>query len=243
MRFRHALTATYRGSIAFIVACPLLALVPVAFELLQHAVEVRIGLYASPAAARLHEHDAWRMGFGMVKVLALVLPGYWIVRYLAWRDPARAVRADPHALRMFAGFVTVQLAVAAIQVFALPANMAVTIAGFLVATGIGILMLAWGVAAVLGNAKVGPRASVAIMRRHVPWTFVFSLAAMLPLMVPHYAFAALAILGPKRLLWTVLIADSLLVGWLAVVMQASGYFAATRAAGKAGVALDAAEAG
>lgn len=52
MTFWKALTTTYRGSIAFLIACPLLALVPVVFELVQHVVEVRIGLYDSVAAAR-----------------------------------------------------------------------------------------------------------------------------------------------------------------------------------------------
>jgi hypothetical protein len=38
-------------------------------------------------------------------------------------------------------------------------------------------------------------------------------------------------------MWPVLIIDSLLVGWLTAVMIAAGYYAATRAATRAGVSL------
>ncbi|MFT6571534.1 MAG: hypothetical protein ACJAWY_003258, partial [Sphingomonas echinoides] len=36
MTFWKAFTETYRGSIAFMIACPLLTMVPVVFEILQH---------------------------------------------------------------------------------------------------------------------------------------------------------------------------------------------------------------
>ena len=60
---------------------------------------------------------------------------------------------------------------------------------------------------------------------------------IMPLMIPHYLLAAAAILGPKPLLWPVLIVDSLLVGWLSAVLAAASYYAVVRAAGKAGVSL------
>ena len=47
-----ALKATYRNSLAFLIACPLLALVPVVVELIQHWVEVHIGMYDSLTAAK-----------------------------------------------------------------------------------------------------------------------------------------------------------------------------------------------
>ncbi|WP_375427446.1 hypothetical protein [uncultured Sphingomonas sp.] len=237
MTFWRALTATYGGSLAFLVACPLLALVPVVFELLQHGIEVHIGMYDSLEAAQATEHHPLRMGFGMLKVASLVVPGYWIVRYLARRDPVFAARVEPTAVRLFAGFLIFELALAAIQLFLLPPSATVLLVSFIVGQIIGCLVAAWAVAAPLGDAAIGPRASAAIMVRQLPWTLAFLLAAMLPLMIPHYALGALAIVGPKPLLWPVLIADSLLVGWLAAVIIASIYFAAVRAAGKAGVAI------
>lgn len=237
MTFWQALKATYSGSIAFLIACPLLALVPVAFELLQHGVEVHIGMYDGIAMAKATEHHPLRMGFGLVKVVALMVPFYWITRFLAYRDARFARRFDARAIRLFAGVLAFNIALAVIQLFVLPQSVPVLLASFFVGQVVGCLIAAWAVAAPLGNAAVGPRASAGIMARHVPWAFPFYLVAMLPLMVPHYVLGALAIFGPRPLLWPILIADSLLVGWLSAVLIASGYYVAIRAAAKSGTNL------
>lgn len=237
MTFWQALKTTYSGSIAFLIACPLLALFPVVFEVLQHVVEVHIGMYDSIASAKALEHDPLRMGFGMLKVISLIVPAYWVTRFLAWRDPQLAARFDPVAVKLFAGFFLFQVALAALQLFVLPTMGWFLLGGFVGGQVVGILIAAWGVAAALGNVAVGPTASVRLMARHIPWTFAFSLVAMLPLMVPHYVFGALAIVGPKALLWPVLIVDSLLVGWLAALLLAAVYVVATRAAEKADISL------
>ena len=104
MTFWQAFKATYSGGVAFLIACPLLALIPVAFELLQHAVEVHIGMYDSVAAAKATEHHPLRMAFGMLKVAALTVPFYWITRFQPDRDAGFAARPDPKAVRLFAGF-------------------------------------------------------------------------------------------------------------------------------------------
>ncbi|HXH15475.1 MAG TPA: hypothetical protein VNJ10_05030 [Sphingomonas sp.] len=222
---------------AFLIACPLLALIPVGFELLQHAVEVHIGMYDSVAAAKAADDHPLRMAFGMVKVAALTIPFYWITRFQPDRDAKFAETPDPKAVRLFAVYCVFQLGLAAVQVFGLPRTGAVLAGSFVVGMIVGNLLLGWGVAAAFGNASIGLRRSIAIMARYVPWTFAFSIAVILPLMIPHYAAAALAITGPKAMLWPVLIADSLLVGWLTAVMAAGGYYAAVRAASKAGVDL------
>ena len=237
MTIWQAFKASYSGSIAFLTACPLLALFPVAFELVQHLVEVRIGMYDSLAAAKAVEHDQLRMGFGFLKVIALVVPEYWVVRYLVFREQARAAQFDRLAVSLFAVFMAFKLGLTAIQLFGLPQTGPVLLATFFGGAIVSILIAAWGVAASLGNGTIGPGASIAIMWRQLPWTFVFSLLTMLPLMALHYGFAALALLGPKPLLWPTLVIDALLVGWLAAVMPAINLFAATRAAAKAGIAL------
>lgn len=236
MTFGRAFASTYRGGTAFLLACPLLALVPVAFELIQHLAEVRIGLYDSLAAAKATEHQPLRLALGMVKIAALVVPGYWITRFLPARDARAARRLDPPAVRAFAVVVAVQLALAAVQLFALPPTPAALLAALAAGEAISGLLIAWAVSAPLGG-DVGPVASVRIMARQLPWTIAFLVAATLPLMIPHYVLGALALLGPRALLWPVLVVDSALVGWLTAVMTASGYYAATRAAGRAGVDL------
>lgn len=237
MTFWNALTTTYRGSIAFLIACPLLALVPVVFELVQHVVEVRIGLYDSVAAARATEHHPLRMVFGMAKVMALIIPGYWITRFLALGDRRRAGALEAPALRLFGGVVAFHAALAAVQLFLLPRDAPVMIATFAVGQVIACLVPAWTVAAALGNGAIGPRRSIAIMARQLPWTFAFLLVALVPVMIPHYALGAVALLAPKLWLWPALVVDSVLVGWLCAVMIASGYVAATRAAASQGVSL------
>lgn len=237
MTYWQAAKAAYRGSLAFCIACPLLALVPAAFELVQHAIELHIGLYDSVAAARALEHHPLRMGFGFVKILGLILPMYWVTRFLAWRDPHCSGRWDARAVRLFAPFHMLQLALAAVQLFVLPQTAPVLIGSFIISTLAGVLLMAWGVAAPLGNAAIGPRCSVTIMLPQIVGATVFSVVAMLPLMVPHYALGALALLGPKPLLVPVLVIDALLVGWLGALLVANGYVMAQRAAQRAGVAL------
>lgn len=65
MTFWKALKATYAGGLAFIVACPILALVAVAFELMQHAIEVHDGMYDSVAGFRAAGSDSfgWASAF------------------------------------------------------------------------------------------------------------------------------------------------------------------------------------
>ena len=239
MTFWQAFKATYRGGTAFVIACPLLALFPVAFELLQHWGEVHIGMYDSVAAAKALEHHPLRMALGMVKVAALTTPIYWVTRFLWSRDARFAARFDRRAVRLFVPVLAFQLVMSAIPLFALSGSKLVLSIG--PAQIISTLLLVWGVAAPLGNAAIGPRRSIAIMGRHLPWTIVFTLVAVLPLMVPHYALGAAALVGPKPLLWPVLVLDSLLVGWMAPVIVASGYVAAVRAADLAGVDLGAGE--
>ncbi len=237
MTFWTALKASYGGSIAFLIACPLLALIPVACELLQHAVEVHIGMYDSIAAAKAVEHHPLRMAFGMLKIAALTVPIYWVTRFLPRRDARFAATFDPLAVRLFATFLVFALAFEAIQLLVMPKSVWPMAAMFVVGEIGTILILAWAVAVALGNRAIGIRASIAIMVRHIPWTFALAMVAIIPLMIPHYAFAAIAITGPKILLWPILIVDSLLVGGITAVMAASGYYAAVRAAAKAGVDL------
>ncbi len=238
MTFWHTLKASYSGSIAFLLACPALFAVPILLEILQHVIEVHRGMYASLDGAMLADTDPVRLLFGLIKVTALTLSGYWVVRFLAWRDPARTGKMEAPAVRLFAGVLVLQVGLTAVLLFALPRA-----GGVLLAEALGwpimmVLFAAWFAAAPLGNARIGPGASVAIMLRHLPWSLALSFAALLPLLVPHYVLGAAALVGPKVLLWPVLIADALLVGLLSAVTAASGYYIAKRAADRIGADLD-----
>lgn len=239
MTLWNAIKASFSGGTAFLFACPLLAAVPMLLELAQHVAEVQIGMYDSMAMAKATEFHPLRMGFGVAKIAALLLTNYWIVRWLTRRDPAFAARIEQPAAGLFAGAFAFFMAMSMAQLFLLPTdNLWIFAAGFFGGQIIGILIAAWIAGAALGNRELGPLASLRIMAPALPFTFLLFWATMLPLMIPHYALGALALLGPKALLWPALIVDSLLVGWLSAVMAASGYVAAARATESAGVSLD-----
>ena len=237
-RFIPALVAAHRDSFAFLLACPLLAAVPVAVELIQHVVEVRLGMYDTIAQAKAVDGHPVRMAFGFAKVMSLAITAYWVTRWLAWDDPARAGRWDGRAARLFAGVIAFQAVVTAVQLFLLPRTGPALAGGFAFGAVSGPLLVAWGAAAALGNAAIGPLGSVRLMAPRFGWTLAYMLVVLLPLMVVHYALGAAALLGPKPLLWPALVADALVVGWLAALMPASGWIAALRAARLGGVELD-----
>ena len=235
--FAVAFTATYRDSVRFLRAFPLLALVPAALELLQHVVEVRLGMYASLAAFKSAGHDTLRLAFGFLKELAMVILGYWIVRFVASGSVAYAKKADRPAMRLFGWFVAFVAIDTAIELFALPSTGVLAVVAFVGSQTIGCLIAAWSIAAPLGNGDVGLRASIVIMVRQLPWTYVFTLVTILPLMVPHYLFAVLAILAPKISLWPTLLVDALLVSWITAVAAIADFYAARRATDLVGVTL------
>lgn len=237
MTFWQAFKASYRGSIVFILACPLMALFPVIFELLQHLAEAHIGMYDSVATGKAVANDPMRLSFGLVKVTAMLLPGYWVVRFLGYGDSAKALRIEAPAITLFLVYLGFEVALSAVLLFGVPPLAWAQFSSIGAEMILDTLLMAWGVAAALGNGVIGPRMSVIIMGRQFVWTFVFSIAVTLPLMLPHYFLAAVATLVPKVWLWPVLITDAVLVGVLTCVTLASGYFAVVRATDKFGIEL------
>ena len=237
MTFWRTLKASYTGGFSFALACPLLFAVPVALELVQHVMEVHQGMYDSIAAAKAADADPVRLGFGLLKVAALTLSAYWIARFLAWREPTRVSSCDATAFRLFAGVLAFQVGLSAMELFALPRTGALLLAETVGGIVLNVVLAAWFVAAPLGNPRIGPWRSIRLMAPRLPWSAGLPLAATLPLVVPHYVLAALALIGPRQLLWAALIADSALVGLLGAVMAASGFLIAARAAGLAGMNL------
>ena len=230
MSFWSGIKYTYREGWAFLLACPLLALVPVAFELLQHVVEMQIGMYDSIENATAADADGTRMAFGYAKTLGMLLPGYWVIRFLAGnRDAGSARTYEPAAARLFALVFGFQAILNAFLLFGLPR----TGTGLLIAMTLGLaitpLLSRWSVAAPLG-VFIPPLQSVRAMAPQLPWALAFSIVVILPLMIPHYALGTAAIFAPAALKWPVLIIDSMLVGCLAVVMVASTWAIATRKA-------------
>ncbi len=230
----------YRGGWAFMLACPLLFMVPVLFEFIQHVGEMHIGMYDGIAQAKAVEHHPLRMGLGMLKILALTVPIYWVTRFLAFGHDAEAARRyDAKAVRLFAVYVLFQLAMAAVSLYAGSISGTVMAIEMVLSFIIGALVLIWGTATTLANDRLGPLASAKIMGFHALWVAPLSFIAILPLMVPHYGLAIAALtakVGPTGV-WAIHIMDSLLVGLLTAIMIAVGYYIARYFADRAGVSL------
>lgn len=235
--FWQAFRSAYAGGLVFVRDCLALALVPVVFELLQHVVEVRIGMYDSLAAAQAVEDSPMRTAFGLLKVASLTLPAYWVMRFLPRRDARFAARVESPAWRLFGVFLAVQIVLEAIDLYLLPKQGWWALVVFVVGMVEGALFAAWAVGASWGNERMGVQASIRLMAPRLIWTLAFQIAVLLPLLVPHYALGMFAIVGTKSLLWPTLVIDSLLVGVMTPVLIAGSFYPALRAAQLAGVAL------
>lgn len=239
----------YASALAFALACPLLFLVPVVVEMAQHVVELLAGMYAGEAGARAAEADPLRLQFGFAKTLALLLPGYWFVRYLLFgNDAARARAVEWPAAGLYAVIFVLMAIQFWLSLFApsLPelvglaggAATALSVVKAILLQVMAIYLIAWLVAWPMGNASIGPVRSFAIMHGSFWYAIGLFVAGFLPLMLLHYALAIAAVLWlPDWLDWAAMIIDAIVVGFLALTMAGANALAAQRAAARKGIAL------
>jgi hypothetical protein len=235
----------YRDSVRFAVAMPLIFLVPALPELIQHVVEFRLGMYDSIVAFRASAASNERMTIGFVKVLALLLPGYWLVRYMAWGDAGRAVQPEGRALTLWLPVFAFSAASGAVELFAPPLHQLAGVAGRggmlldgsarLLLSVLSIYLTAWSVAAPLGNAAVGPLRSLQVMGGFFWQTVLYLVAGALPLMAVHYGLG-LGGIGRSAAVTAVMLAiDGLVVALLAHCMTAATFVAAHAAFAHRGI--------
>lgn len=237
----------YRASGRFALAFPALIAIPVVVEMIQHIIEIRHGMYVDRAGGLAAESDPFCLGWGMVKVLVLTGVTYWVARFMAGLGRSRVAALEPLPVRLFAAVLFFQAVATALsmwgsnllRVSGVPdaAMMPVGI-GYMVALLIlGVLLEPWKVAAALGNPAIGWSRSIALVAPILAGSLAFTLAMMLPLMMLHYAAAIFAIGAAPAMVWSLMIADSLLVGYLAAVLAATSVMVARHAAERSGVAL------
>ena len=110
--------AVHTRSLAFAAALPLVAAVPLVAEFIQHVVEMRIGMYASPDAAEATADNAQRLHFGFAKVIALSLPAYFFFRWLHSGGGCNfAMRIEGPAAGLFALVLALQALFAWLSLF------------------------------------------------------------------------------------------------------------------------------
>ena len=235
----------------YALLCPILFLIPVGLEMIQHAVEIHGGMYVDADRMRAAGDDPLRMAMGHIKVIALFLVGYWAARFLVFGDdPAAARRVDPRAVRLFVPvmiwglfwLIVVQdgpLVAAGLGVS--PATTGIVLGSVMVASlFFEPLLSAWKISAAAANPTIGFIGSIRLTRPIYFRALGLSLIAMIPLMIAHYALAYFALGKAPAMVWTLMAIDSLLVGYMGVTMIATAYVIARRVAEHAGIDLAAA---
>jgi hypothetical protein len=221
MKFWQGFTYVHRESWAFCLACPLIVAIPIVAELLQHAVEMHVGLYIGPDEAEAAADDKLRLYTGFAKTLALSIIMYSVIRFLAGgRDGQAARTLEPRPVKLFALVFALQALLTFLSLFVFsggdPISIGYAVFGFLFMP----LVVRFAAAAPLGHL-ITPQTSIRQMWRQLPWSLAFNVVAVLPLMVAHYALGIGAIYVPgEGLKWAMLVLDSVLVGWLAALLSA-----------------------
>lgn len=231
----------YAAALAFAVACPVLFLIPVLVEMMQHVAEMQAGMYISEAGAKAAESDPLRLYFGFAKTVAILLPGYWFTRFILLGDARRAGAIEWPAIGLWLIVFAVLLVQLWWRLFGPPVTgllgledqlaTGATVALEAVSILLSIYLTAWVVAWAVGNAAIHPLRSFAIMQGSFWHTVGLMIAGIVPLMALHYGLAIAAVLWlPDVLDWAVMAIDTVVVGFLALTMAGSATYAARHAA-------------
>jgi hypothetical protein len=229
------LAAIYARVPQFARAAPLA--VPIVFiaELIQHVVEIRLGMYADfgyldPADQRV------RLMFGAVKVVAIFLVLVFALRW--WRFEGDSRRAARPTRATFKGLIIVfivqiggellfigagSLAARLIMPSSMTAYLAWRIGPALLWLMIAILLYPWYVALLTEDRGMTLRRSIRGIGWGWPRAFGLFLGGIVPAMALHYLLGNGAMGRPVPLVWALMILDAALVAALALLI-ASTYF-------------------
>ena len=215
-------------------ALPLLLALPFLGELLQHAAEIRLGMYAGPLSAHA---QAVRLVFGAAKILALLLTILIALRW--WRFDGDLGRALRPSRRLAKGLVLVALVhlggdllglgIGAVVLALLGdpsrsariAAMVVPLLGWLFIAG---LIYPWYVGLLTEDNEMTLRRSITVMRGRLFPTFGLLVAGYMPLMIVHYALGFGAMGQSGVALGIVMVIDAGVVALLIAILAAT-YFA------------------
>lgn len=238
----------YRDSWRAAWLFPVLFLIPALVEFAQHVVEMKAGMYDSLAGAKAVIDHQMQIALTFAVSLASALPGYWFVRFLAFRDAARATKIEQPA---FALWLVVMIIVTTLQATRLFAPSLGTVLGltgnsdlaarFLAALFwllLTIYMTAWTVAWPLGNRAIGPVQSLKMMIGSFWRTIGYMLGSTLPLVALQIGLSTIATTFTSGLLdGFVLGLESVIAGLLACCAAGGAFLAARHAADRKGLSL------
>ncbi|MDF2496257.1 hypothetical protein [Sphingomonas sp.] len=232
---------------AFALALPILFSVPAVLEFAQHVVEIKLGLFSQGLGAAA-AFDQRRLSLGFAKSLAMLLPAYWFVRFMASRRDADWARKIERPAATLYGVQFALLAMAQwLSLFGPPPGLVLGLPPHLwdhaslllgaLGVMLGIYLAAWWVAWPLGNSAIGPLRSIAVMIGSFWRALIYMLAGFLPLAAVHQLLNALPIGAPEWIVWLAVTIDSLVVGFLALSSAGAVYLAARHAARRRNITL------
>jgi hypothetical protein len=228
-------------------AMPLLLALPFAAELLQHAAEIGLGMYADDGMLAPQQMRI-RLLFGAVKVIAIVITLLFALRW--WRfegDTRRAARPTRLFFKGLGIFLLVQIG----------GELVLTTVGQLLALGVGPgegrglrlallfsplllwlffanLLLPWFVGLLTEDRTMTLGRSVRGVWGRLWATFGILLAGFLPAMIVHYALGYGAMGRPAPLVWAMMVVDAGVVALLSLLLASTYYTIYRRAAERAG---------
>ncbi|NIJ18400.1 hypothetical protein FHS95_000069 [Sphingomonas naasensis] len=230
------LAELYRRGFGLFVRAPLILAIVAIPELLQHGFEIHLGMFESAARARALAADSGRWAFGYAKLAALLIAmaaaarfwhaqdgRWWDVRGVAWLRLIAAV----------AMFVGLSAAAASLEGRVSDAIYRT----IYVAASFAVLPLLFAmIAALFGEERPTPLASLRSGWRGLPLLALLLVAAYLPTMAAHHALHRLALGRATTLIAGLMTLDTLVVGLIASCTGAA--FALAYAAAYPGMARD-----
>lgn len=217
--------AVIRDGLAIWWLMPLIPLIVVLPEFVQHIAEIRLGMFESQAAFGSLAGDPTRMAFGVMKIAGLFLAILATIRFWATRADGRAWYSLKGILRGRLAASVVLLSAAGIPGMLLAdtvganARMALDIA-LSIAT---LPLFIWLVSALIGDPALGfgevwrkgwlPALRIA----------VFAAVLWVPLQWLHEANHGWAMGASGALVWTLMAFDALVVGLLATMAGTAFY--------------------
>ena len=226
-----AIRDTYRVSFVLFGTAVALWIGAAAVELVQHAVEWELGLFAADASVEaVVESDAHQVA-GWTKVAAVTLCSWLVPRYLYqerdWRRVLRPDHALVKGLAVMAGIgglpaITPVLVSGVVGMDPDTAALWGLLAGLALTVPL-MAVMPWGVGLLAGDAAMTFAGSVRAMRGRWFWATFLMFGCALPLLIPHAALNLVAIGASPLVAGTLLVLDSVLVGFVALVLGSAGW--------------------
>ena len=224
-RYFADLLGAYLDGVRVVAGLPLLFGALIAWEFAQHVVEIRTGFFVSKAAAHAVSLDPSRMALGWVKMILVYVGGFFAIRYLMWRDPARALRVSRREVVRYLPYVAYSLTLFALIFYAPGLVGAKHALALQVPVGFGQvlvepLLMLWIVSAATAGAVRGPVASAKRTGRWYFWALALFFIGRLPINLAHQMLNRYAIGQPLALVGPMLALDAVVVGLLIAIIPA-----------------------